>query len=344
MECLASGNHLKNRRRKRGLCTLSSDGARIFYLVYDLKNWTEAQSYCRQNYHDLVTISSVDDMKILNKMVEYSKMVYLTKGYYAWTGLYDPVDTWRWLMADQAFYRNGEAGFRSWANGKPGGTIQITNHCAAMNSAGLWMDTECQSVTTAFCFNITGYVTFFFINVNMTWPQAQKYCRTHYTDLASVRNQAENQMIAQQVPSGKTVWIGLYRDTWSWSDGSDVSFRYWRQDTVEPNGKGYEPCVTIDFSTNGYWEDWPCDYKKEFFCYDLVIKKKVIQLSLWNQDPSLNLNDPAVMEDMLKQIQQKLKDVGQTVDVKLSWRKQSDEKVFHKEEKEKEEKYNCNDM
>ena len=35
----------------------------------------------------------------------------------------------------------------------------------------------------------------------------------------------------------------------------------------------------------------------------------------------------------VSQLRQKLKDQGVTGDVKLSWRKQSDGKVFHKEEK-----------
>ena len=40
-----------------------------------------------------------------------------------------------------------------------------------------------------------------------------------------------------------------------------------------------------------------------------------------------------MLRSFVSQLRQKLKDQGVTGDVKLSWRKQSDGKVFHKEEK-----------
>uniref|UniRef100_A0A3B4BW30 C-type lectin domain-containing protein n=1 Tax=Pygocentrus nattereri TaxID=42514 RepID=A0A3B4BW30_PYGNA len=66
------------------------------------------------------------------------------------------------------------------------------------------------------------------------WTEAQRYCREHHTDLASVRNQKENQRIASIVGLNvqlSFVWIGLYR-TRIWSDQSNSSFRYWKE---EPN-------------------------------------------------------------------------------------------------------------
>uniref|UniRef100_A0A4W6G681 C-type lectin domain-containing protein n=1 Tax=Lates calcarifer TaxID=8187 RepID=A0A4W6G681_LATCA len=73
---------------------------------------------------------------------------------------------------------------------------------------------------------------------------AQSYCRANHTDLASVRNMEENQKIMELLPSGQSVWIGLFRDSWKWSDGSNSSFRYWI--TGEPNG-GTENCVAANF-------------------------------------------------------------------------------------------------
>uniref|UniRef100_A0A3Q3IY29 C-type lectin domain-containing protein n=1 Tax=Monopterus albus TaxID=43700 RepID=A0A3Q3IY29_MONAL len=94
--------------------------------------------------------------------------------------------------------------------------------------------------------------TFFFITTTtMTWNEAQTYCRVHHTDLAIVRNMTENQKIKDLVPSGQTVWIGLFRDSWKWSDGSKFSFSYWKQNLSDSN----------------YWEDWNCDEKRAFICY-----------------------------------------------------------------------------
>uniref|UniRef100_A0A8C9Y614 C-type lectin domain-containing protein n=1 Tax=Sander lucioperca TaxID=283035 RepID=A0A8C9Y614_SANLU len=61
-------------------------------------------------------------------------------------------------------------------------------------------------------------VTFILNNITMKWTQAQSYCREHHTDLASIRNITENQKV-RDVAAGHSVWIGLFRECWKWSDG-----------------------------------------------------------------------------------------------------------------------------
>ena len=107
---------------------------------------------------------------------------------------------------------------------------------------------------------------FIFIETAMNWTEAQSYCREHHTDLASVRNMTENQKVADLVPANHIVWIGLYRDSWKWSDGSDSSFRHWVQGEPD-NYDGKDACVVADFSRNGEWWDIPCDNKEPFVCY-----------------------------------------------------------------------------
>ncbi|XP_031166243.1 lectin-like [Sander lucioperca] len=173
----------------------------------------------------------------------------------------------------------------------------------------------------------------------MTWTEAQSYCREHYTDLASVRNLTENQKVYYTIFTkytdniGSVVWIGLFRDSWKWSDGSSSSFRFWKK--LQPDNKyGNETCVAADFSNSGKWEDWPCDMERAFICYGppTPVSKRVMKVRFDNKN-SLDVNDPAVMEAMLKQLKQKLRDHGLNDCVKLSWRKQADGKVFHKEDK-----------
>uniref|UniRef100_A0A3P9DNP0 C-type lectin domain-containing protein n=1 Tax=Maylandia zebra TaxID=106582 RepID=A0A3P9DNP0_9CICH len=109
-------------------------------------------------------------------------------------------------------------------------------------------------------------MTFVYIDNLMTWANAQTYCRLHYTDLASVRNMPENQKIDEVVPAGVKVWIGLFRDSWKWTNGSNSSLRYWT--IIEPNNlMGHESCVAANFLLNAKWEDWTCDSMKEFVCY-----------------------------------------------------------------------------
>ncbi|GLD62040.1 aggrecan core protein-like protein [Lates japonicus] len=145
----------------------------------------------------------------------------------------------------------------------------------------------------------------------------------------------ENQKVTELLPSGQDVWIGFFRDSWKWSDGSNSSFRYWNEAAGEPNNSDWnEDCAAAVFSSSssGKWEDWPCNWRRAFICYSVLpVSKKVVRVRLMKKSSSLDLNDPAVMEDILRQFKQKLKDEGVDGDVQLSWKKQSDGKVFHKE-------------
>lgn len=74
--------------------------------------------------------------------------------------------------------------------------------------------------------------------------------------------------IKELAPEGKHFWIGLFRDSWKWSDGSNSSFRFWRQTPREPNNRhGKEICVAANFNNDGEWEDWNCPLKRAFICY-----------------------------------------------------------------------------
>ena len=124
----------------------------------------------------------------------------------------------------------------------------------------------CYAASTLLCASFSGSnVTFVFINTSKTWTEAHNYCRANHTDLASVRNMAENEKIKAMIAAGGDyAWIGLFRDSWKWSDGSTSSFSFWKNG--QPDNKN-ETCVAADFSQSGAWEDWPCDMERAFICY-----------------------------------------------------------------------------
>ncbi|XP_029291743.1 L-selectin-like [Cottoperca gobio] len=159
----------------------------------------------------------------------------------------------------------------------------------------------------------------------MTWTEAQSYCRANYRDLASVRNMAENQKIQDLVPAGGKAWIGLSRDSWKfWSAG-------------QPDNYGYnKACVVARFNSFGRWGDVPCGRKYPFICYSPLPKQelKLFKLKV-KKSSSADLDDPAVLENMLLTIKQKLKGLDENIQV--NWKKQPDGKVFYKEKKTKEE-------
>ncbi|XP_039460892.1 L-selectin-like isoform X3 [Oreochromis aureus] len=234
-------------------------------------------------------------------------------------------------MSNTDFYKNSEAEFRNWAPGQPD-NWNSKEHCTFLRDTGFWDDASCDSVLRTLCSDVRGLnMTFVFINNSMTWMEAQSYCRANYTDLASVTNMSENQKAKELVPAGQKVWIGLFRDSWKWTDGSNSSFRHWN--TNEPNGASKETCTAANFGSAGRWEDWNCDRMTAFVCYSDPAYKQVVRLRM-EKNNNQDLNDPAVMAAMLEQFKQKLKNNGVKGDIKLSWRKQSDGEVFHSDEKE----------
>ena len=106
---------------------------------------------------------------------------------------------------------------------------------------------------------VEGKARYLLISSSETWRDAQLYCRDRYTDLASVRNQEENQQI-QNLTDGSAVWIGLFRDPWRWSDGSNSSFRRWWPGWPKPG----TDCVVMDV--------YPGPNRNRFFSYDCTEK------------------------------------------------------------------------
>ncbi|KAL2085785.1 hypothetical protein ACEWY4_019105 [Coilia grayii] len=246
-----------------GVCGLSSSVPRQFHVVKEEKTWTEAQQYCREKFTDLATIDDMAEMERLKRAIQEEHEE-------AWIGLKRGSSyKWQWSLADRDFYGENEAEFRNWGKKEPQG--RDGEDCAAISvPMGLWFDDYCWNAPTFARFPFICYdeksstQPYVLVKDKKTWRESQRYCREKHTDLASVRNQTENDQIAAvERPGGGPVWIGLFRDTWEWSDGSSSSFRHW--DLTEPNN-ALHACA--EMWPSGLWNDEGCYKLRHFICYE----------------------------------------------------------------------------
>ncbi|XP_072554113.1 secretory phospholipase A2 receptor-like [Paramormyrops kingsleyae] len=117
------------------------------------------------------------------------------------------------------------------------------------------------------------------IDQHMNWFDAQSYCRHSYTDLATVRNKEDNDLIHTMFSKDTFVWIGLFQDTWQWSDQSNSSFRNWK---IGQNDNVGNTCALAQVTCPGTWDMKPCDEKHPFICYDnnLILVNRTMP---WNE-------------------------------------------------------------
>ncbi|KAF5905523.1 C-type mannose receptor 2-like isoform X5, partial [Clarias magur] len=93
------------------------------------------------------------------------------------------------------------------------------------------------------------------------WFGAQTYCRTSHTDLASAATTAENNKIIPKVASVTSAWIGLFRDSWTWTDGTIPTNIPWA--VFSPN-YAVGNCATV---INGRCSNGACSDLKVFYCH-----------------------------------------------------------------------------
>nr|XP_055046006.1 macrophage mannose receptor 1-like [Misgurnus anguillicaudatus] len=294
-----------------GLCLFTQMSWCDYLVVEETKTWYEAQAYCRQNHIDLATVQSNEDW---TNVQEADNTVFTSV---AWTGLYNDVTAWRWS------YQNENMTFVIWQSGQPNNKFSH-QECISFES-NTWNDRDCQETYQFFCFNVNGMGSnrYVWIRNWMNWSDAQSYCRQHYTDLATIRSQTENDYLVQMTAGQGIVWIGLFRDWWEWSDGTNFNNTAMNWMTGQPDIDGRNsPCGAVNH--DGLMYDQLCTDAFPFICR-IRAKRQVVKVEVKS---GLNPNDPAVMEIILQWIKQKLRDQRIEKDTRLRWRVQPDGNVF----------------
>ncbi|XP_041926691.1 macrophage mannose receptor 1-like isoform X2 [Alosa sapidissima] len=311
----------------QSVCSLSSSVPRQFHVVKEQKNWTEAQRYCREEFTDLATINDMTENEKVKSMIHDGGVSQ------AWIGLKQGSSPkWQWSLADGDFYRENETEFRNWGKNQP---EEGDEYCVVQDQhRGTWHDYFCKTAFPFICYN-GGDSTqpYVLVTEEQNWTDAQRYCREKHTDLASVRNQAENDQIDNVRGGGDNpAWIGLFRDAWEWSDGSSSSLRLW--DFREPKYDGIKNCAQVH--TNGWWNKLECSDPGAFICYEAPkqMKRQRVKVEL-QTDSQVNVDDPVMQHAFLQQIQQRLRERGMPADTKLTWMRQPDGKIFQEKTTEK---------
>uniref|UniRef100_A0A8C4RRX8 C-type lectin domain-containing protein n=1 Tax=Erpetoichthys calabaricus TaxID=27687 RepID=A0A8C4RRX8_ERPCA len=96
---------------------------------------------------------------------------------------------------------------------------------------------------------------FHFVPKNMTWFEAQMFCRNTYLDLVTVTHNEES--------TRQSLWIGLFNSPWKWSDGGNATFQNWDNDSPD-NWRHDEKCAIM--VSAGYWNDASCQKLNPFLC------------------------------------------------------------------------------
>ncbi|KAL4007187.1 mannose receptor, C type [Sarotherodon galilaeus] len=182
----------------------------------------------------------------------------------AWIGLNNNTGgnrTWHWSLPGVEYIQNDS----SWnQNGRTDN--ELPGNCVRKRDK--LVDVLCDSTMWFICYS--DKKTLYLIPTLMNWTEAQSYCRSNHTDLASGLDQVDGKEIEALMKSKNSsfrAWIGLFRDSWRWSDGSDFSFRYWDMELFNDTQSNKKCAMTL-LNRSGKWSSDECDKEKPFFCYD----------------------------------------------------------------------------
>ncbi|NWI70209.1 LYAM2 protein, partial [Todus mexicanus] len=117
--------------------------------------------------------------------------------------------------------------------------------------------------------------TYHYSDINMTYRDAELWCKKRYTNMVAIQNKEEINYLNKFLPFNPGYyWIGIRKinDVWTWVGTKKElteEARNWA--SGEPNGKGNnEDCVEIYIKRgkdDGKWNDEQCEKKKVALCY-----------------------------------------------------------------------------
>ncbi|KAF4076902.1 hypothetical protein AMELA_G00220310, partial [Ameiurus melas] len=163
-----------------------------YHLVLENKTWSGAQSYCRGNYTDLVSIRD-------QQQNEEVKIKGLNSNTPFWMGLL--CDDWQWSDGGNSAYRNW-----NWSSGHP---LSSPYDCVVLREWG-WNSVLCSNYYVPLCYGASIHVS----DEALSWEKALDYCHEGnragilHIDSESEQEELESELRRRRVPPGN-LWVGL---------------------------------------------------------------------------------------------------------------------------------------
>uniref|UniRef100_H3B7Z5 C-type lectin domain-containing protein n=1 Tax=Latimeria chalumnae TaxID=7897 RepID=H3B7Z5_LATCH len=242
-------------------CFLGSrtSGDLKYHLIQEKKTWFEARDTCRENYTDLVSITSQQELWNITNI----------KGRFTvWIGLYQ--NPWQWSNGDKS-------SFQYWNTNEPNNNADDV--CVGMylknlsdkgdkhlSEVGKWSDFGYNNQQYFLCYK----EKLTLVKEKKTWREAFIYCRTNHTDLVSITGPEIQKQVAEVVNASakNRVWIGLHRERfsgyWFWMNEELLDYSNW--------GSGIQGdpltdhCGFMDKGRNFTWGNTCCQALFSFVC------------------------------------------------------------------------------
>ena len=221
-------------------------------------SWHAAREDCQSRGGDLASIHSA---------AENREAYSLAGGQDAWLGLNGEEDEDNYVWSDGTPFD-----YDGWADGEP------NNHDGDEDCGGYWSGRGAESWDSMYgeesCGGALAYLcgyaagsgsssTYTYHAGPMAYGNAIEACQESGGNLATIRNQAEQDAAFAAVPSGARAYIGLNdRDSegsFVWANGNAVSYTNWGPSEPNSFSGTDEDCAGFHiYYSSGEWNDFPC--------------------------------------------------------------------------------------